>query len=152
MNDDDDDDGDGDDYGDKDDEHYDYDNNQYVDHRHRRCDWQVNGCSVQAVVEEMLALPPGSMSPVWQAADVPKGWTPLHFLLDGATRIPDATAARLRLAARLIEAGASVKDTNGEKGATAMHVAVGTGNVDGVQWLLSRRDGRADNRVGGNLN
>ena len=55
----------------------------------------------------------------------------------------------MRLAARLINAGAAVVDKNGERGATVLHVAVGTGNLVGVQWLLGRADGRADNRVGG---
>ena len=40
-------------------------------------------------------------------------------------------------------------DKNGEKGATVLHVAVGTGNDVGVQWRLGRADGRVDNRVGG---
>ena len=56
---------------------------------------------------------------------------------------------RLRLAARLLNAWAAVADKNGEKGVTVLHMAVGTGNHVGVQWLLGRADGRVDNRVGG---
>ena len=69
-------------------------------------------------------------------------------MLDGNIPLLECAEMRLRLAARLINAVAAVADTNGEKGATVLHVAVGTGNFVGVQWL-GRADGRADNRVGG---
>ena len=101
---------------------------------------------MQAVVEHILvAMQPDVRAPVAS----PGGWSALHLLLDGNVPSLECAEMRLRLAARLINAGAAVADTNGERGATVLHVAVGTGNLVGVQWLLGRADGRADNRVGG---
>ena len=100
---------------------------------------------MQAVVEHILAMQPDVRAP----AATPGGWSALHLLLDGNIPSLECAEMRLRLAARLINAGAAVADKNGERGATVLHVAVGTGNHVGVQWLLGRADGRADNRVGG---
>ena len=101
---------------------------------------------MQAVVEHILvAMQPDVRAP----AASPGGWSALHLLLDGNVPSLECAEMRLLLAARLINAGAAVADTNGEKGATVLRVAVGTGNLVGVQWLLGRADGRADNRVGG---
>ena len=98
---------------------------------------------MQAVVEEILALPYSSQPDARAPTEQPPGWSALHLTLDGATRSPAAAEARLRLAARLIEARASVEDRNGLREATALHFAIGTGNLAGVQWLLGRADGLA---------
>jgi ankyrin repeat protein len=64
---------------------------------------------------------------------LPKGWTALHLLANGGG---DSSALRRRMAARLLMMRAN-PTARTETGATPLHTAAGTANVDIVRLLLS---------------